>query len=137
MNRNKRPVSVMVLALIYIAVGAIGFARHFPNLRGMKALQYDDLWIEITEFLAILCGVFMLRGRNWARWLAVAWMAFHVVLSAFDGFHGFAIHCLFCAAIAWLLFRPEAARYFRSRTITILKNKVSSAESETWPPSLE
>jgi hypothetical protein len=40
-------------------------------------------------------------------------MAFHVVLSAFGAFHEFAIHFLFCAAIAWLLFRPTAVRYFR------------------------
>lgn len=113
MNRNKRPLSVTVLAFIYIAIGAIGFVRHFPNLPGMRAFRYDDVWIELTEFLAILCGVFMLRGRNWARWLAVAWMAFHVILSALDGFHGFAIHALFCAVIAWFLFRLEAARYFR------------------------
>ncbi len=55
----------------------------------------------------------MLRGHNWARWLAIAWMGFHVGLSAFHAFHELAIHSLFFAAITWLLFRPAAARYFR------------------------
>lgn len=110
MNWNKPPVSVTILACVYIAVGATGFAYHFT---GLLALQYDGALIELIEFIAIVCGVFMLRGHNWARWLALAWIAFHVILSAFHAFPEFAIHCLFCAVIAWVLFRPEAARYFR------------------------
>ncbi len=117
MNGNKRPVSVTTLACVYIAVGAIGFAYHFTELRARGALQDDSVWVELTEFLAIVCGAFMLRGRNWARWIAVAWIAFHVILSAFEAFRGFAMHALFCAIITWILFRPEAARYFRSARI--------------------
>ena len=42
------------------------------------------LWgLNSPSSLAIVCGVFLLRGHNWARWLALAWIAFHVVLSAF------------------------------------------------------
>jgi hypothetical protein len=65
--------------------------------------------------LALACelGDEALRGYNWARWAALAWIAFHVILSAFHAFGEFAIHCLFCAVIAWVLFRPEAARHFR------------------------
>jgi hypothetical protein len=55
----------------------------------------------------------MLRGHNWARWVALAWIAFHVVLSAFHAFGEFAIHAVFCAVIAWFLFSPAPARYFR------------------------
>lgn len=109
MDWNKRPVSVMILACVYIGVGAIGFVYHFNELR---ALRSDSVWVELTELLAIMCGVFMLRGCNWARWLALAWMAFHIALSAFHPFCEFAVHALFCAVIAWVLFRPEAARYF-------------------------
>lgn len=110
MNSNKRPVSVTIVACVYLAVGVIGFAYHF---RELAALQDQAVWVELTEFLALVCGAFMLGGHNWARWLALAWMAFHVVLSAFRAFPEFAIHAVFCAAIAWFLFRPDAARYFR------------------------
>lgn len=105
----KRPVSVTILAGVYLAVGVIGFAFHF---RELLAGQHDAVWIELTEFVAILCGAFLLRGYNWARWLALAWMAFHVVLSAFRAIPELIIHAVFCAAIAWILFRSEAARYF-------------------------
>ncbi len=113
MNRNKRPLSVSILGWVYIAVGTAGFIYHFTDLRVSDAFLHDGLWIQLIEVLAILCGAFMLQGHNWARCLAVAWMAFHVVLSAFDAFRGFVVHCLLCALIVWLLFRPAAAQYFR------------------------
>ena len=112
MNRSKRPLSVMILGCLYIGIGIAGFVYHWSELLAGNALQQDALWVELTELLAILCGVFVLKGRNWARWAAIAWMAFHVVISAFDAWPKFVIHCLFCAAIAWLLFRPDATRYF-------------------------
>jgi len=107
---NKRPVSVVVLACLYIGVGAAGFIFHFHD---SLASPQSGVWIELTEALAVIAGAFMLRRQNWARWLAVAWIAFHVVLSAFGRLTGVAIHAVFLAIIAWLLFRPGAARYFR------------------------
>lgn len=109
MNASRRPISVLVIACLYLAVGCIGFVFHFRELR-----HPDGLSVELTEILAVVAGVFMLRGRNWARWLALVWMAFHVVLSAFGAFRELAIHAIIFAGIAWLLFRADAKRYFRS-----------------------
>jgi hypothetical protein len=117
MSWNKRPLSVTILACVYIVVGTIGFAYYFTQFHARDAFRFEGVWVEIVRFIAIICGAFMLRGRNWARWLALAWIAFHVVLSAFHGFNEFAIHSLLCAVIAWFLFRPEAARYFRGSRI--------------------
>jgi hypothetical protein len=113
MNGNKRPLAVTILGCVYIGVGTIGFVYHFAEIRARDAFQYDGVWIELVRLLAIVCGAFMLRGHNWARWLALAWIASHVILSAFHAFPEFAMHCLFCAVIAWFLFRTEAAQYFR------------------------
>src|ERR1700751_1962397 len=107
MKWNKPPLSVIILAGVYIAVGAIGFAYHFPDLYAKNVFGYDGLLTELAEFLALLCGVFLLLGHNWARVLALAWMAFHVVLSAFHALPEFAVHAVFCAVIAWILFRPN------------------------------
>jgi hypothetical protein len=117
MNWGKRPLSVTILGCVYMGVGTIGFAYHFTEILARGAFQYDDVWVELIEFLAIVCGVFMFRGHNWARWVAVAWIAFHVILSAFHTFSEFAIHCLFFAVVAWFLSRPEATRYFRGARI--------------------
>lgn len=105
----RRPIAVLVIAGAYLAVGIIGFVAHFHDF---LATPSEGAWIELTELLAVVIGVFLLRGRNWARWLAVAWIAFHVVLSAFGSIHEVAIHALIAVLIAWLLFRPDTARWF-------------------------
>jgi hypothetical protein len=117
MTRNHRPVAVTILAWLYIGVGTVGFFAHLTELHARNAFRFDGIWIELTELAAVLCGSFMLRGHNWARWLAVAWIALHVVLSGLEAFRGFVVHCLFCAAIAWILFRPDAGRYFRDGVV--------------------
>lgn len=113
----KRPLSVTILACVYIAVGTIGFTYHLAEFPSRVAFRYADVWIEIVRLLAIVGGVFMLRGHNWARWLVVAWIAFHVAVSALHTFGEFAMHSLFCAVITWLLLRPDAARYFQNSKI--------------------
>lgn len=113
MNRANRPLPVTILALLYIGVGCVGFVYHFTGLRAGGAFQSDIVWVELIEFLAILCGAFMLRGSNWARWLALAWIAFHVILSAFHSLREFAFHAALCVLFVWILLRPEAARFFR------------------------
>jgi hypothetical protein len=111
MNLGKRPLSILVLSCLYIAIGTIGFAYHFPR---PLAFHYEDVWIEGNELLAFVAGVFMLRGHNWARWLALAWIAFHVAIS-FPMVRQIAIHSLFLAVIVWLLFQSRARQYFASK----------------------
>ena len=110
---NKRPIAVLLIALLYIAVGTIGFVYHARELYAQGVNHNDALLIELTELCAAVCGVFMLRGQNWSRWVAVVWIAFHVVLSAFEAFRGFLVHCVFCGLITWAVFNPQASRYFR------------------------
>jgi hypothetical protein len=114
MRPSARPISVLIVACLYIAVGAIGFAYHF---RELTAFHNDAIGIEVTELLALVAGVFMLLGHNWARWLALAWIAFHVGLSAFHAFRELAVHCVFLIAIAACLLNPAAGRYFRGGQI--------------------
>jgi hypothetical protein len=108
MNSLKRPTAVLLVSCLYIAVGIIGFLVNFPKL---IALQPESLWIELTELLALLAGVFMFRGRNWARWLALVWMGFHVAIS-FPVVRQVVTHSIIFAFIAWVLLRPDARRFF-------------------------
>jgi len=109
MNENKRPVSVLAVACLYIFVGTVGFVFHFKELLA----GHPDAWgIEITELVALVSGIFLLRGQNWARWLALAWIVFHVALSAFHPLRELAVHIVLCAFIALVLFRPAAGRWF-------------------------
>lgn len=119
MSDSTRPLPVTFLGCLYIAVGATGFIFHLNSFLHSnefvsdKAFHSDEIWIELTELLAIVAGAFLLRGKNWARWLTLGWMAFHVVISMLNAVSELIVHCLFFAAIAWFLFRPDAARYFR------------------------
>jgi hypothetical protein len=110
MASGERPVSVTAIAWLFIAVGTVTFIYHFP---GLLHPHWDDFAIEFTELLALVAGIFMLRRQNWARWLTVAWMLFHVALSAFPPFHGLVVHVLIFAGISYLLLRSDAAQYFR------------------------
>src|ERR1700722_11556011 len=106
-GRKRIPVTVILIACLYLVVGIGGSVAHFSD-RGAP----DWIWVEVTECLAIVCGVFLLRAHNWARWLASAWMAFHVALS-FGELRQFAIHSLFFVVIVWCLFRAETGRFFQ------------------------
>jgi hypothetical protein len=109
---TKRPLPLTIVAWVYIAVGIIGFIVHLRE--ALSGHDYrNSVIIELTEIPALIAGVFLLRGHNWARWLALAWMGFHVVLSAFNSLREFAIHALICSVIAWALFRPAASEYLR------------------------
>ena len=111
---NKRPISVTVIGCIFIAAGVIGFVYHVSEFKAQRPFQYDLVLVSLVRLLAILGGVFVLRGKNWARWLLLAWIAFHVVLSAFHSLFELAVHGLLLAVIAYVLFRARASDYFQS-----------------------
>jgi hypothetical protein len=113
MHPQKRPLSVTVVACAYILVGVIGFFAHLRPLTAADAFRFDGVPLELIELAALVCGVFLLLAHNWARWAAVAWMSFHVVVSAFNAVFEFAVHLVLCGIIAWALFRPVSARYFQ------------------------
>ncbi len=58
------------------------------------------------------CGRYSCCGRNWARWLALAWMAAHVVISVFHSKQELIIHCVLLVLIGYLFFRRTAQEYF-------------------------
>ncbi len=110
---NKRPLSVTIIGCVYIVTGAAGCVFHSTDFKA-SPFVLDAVLPELVSLIAIVCGVYVLRGHNWARWLAIAWISFHVILSAFHSPSELAIHSLFCAILAYFLFRPTAARYFRT-----------------------
>jgi hypothetical protein len=111
---NKRPLPVTLISLLIAAAGAVGLAYHLNELKLPHPFQNDAVLVELIRLAAIVCGVYMLLGRNWARWLSIAWIGFHVVVSAFHSLPEFAFHGLLFAVFAYVLFRPRATEYFCS-----------------------
>ena len=52
-------------------------------------------------------------GHNWARWLLVAWLAFHVVVSGFHSLSEMAAHAVLLIVVAYFLFTPPDSKYFQ------------------------
>jgi uncharacterized membrane protein len=108
---TKRPLSVALIGWLFIATGSVGLVYHTVQER--HPFNSELIWIVILRLLAIVGGAFLLRGHNWARWLLIAWMAYHVVLSAFHPPAELVTHVVVLVAVVWLLFRPEASAFFR------------------------
>jgi hypothetical protein len=111
---DKRPFAVTALSWLFILVGAAELA---VDIRRLSAHPFhrEDIWIGLVHLLAIVAGAFMLRGDNWARWLAVIWIGGHVAITVLNAWHGFLVHAIFFAGIAFLLFRADARGWFRRR----------------------
>ncbi len=107
----KRPISVTILGILYILAGSVGFVYHLTEFRA-HPFAWGFVGIEFVRVLAIVAGAFMLRGDNWARWLALVWMAFHVGISFLNGWRPVVMHAIFLAVIAFFLLRRPAAEFF-------------------------
>ncbi len=110
--KRKRPITITILGWLYIIVGAVGTTAHYADFRTHKPMVNEFVWITVLGAAAIASGAFMLRGQNWARWLALLWMVAHVAISALHLMRGLVIHSLMLVIIACLLFQREAREYF-------------------------
>ncbi len=114
---GKRPFTVTVLSWLFIVVGAAELAVDIRHLAA-RPFHQEDIWIGLVHLLAIVAGAFMLRADNWARWLAIVWMAGHVAITILNAWHGFAVHAIIFAGIVFLLFRADARGWFRRELTT-------------------
>ena len=110
---NNRPRSVAFVGWLFVATGIFGFAYHFTELKVQEPFEYELVWVLFVRLLAIVGGVFMLRGANWARWFLLAWIAYHVILSALHSVSELVIHSFVFAGVAYVLLRPVASTYFQ------------------------
>ena len=113
MEGMKRPLAVTIVAVLYMAVGVLGFIGHGLPIAKARAIHGDDVLVEATELAAVVAGVFMWKGANWARWLAAAWMGFHVGLSFWETPEKLVAHAVLLVLITYLMFRQDSSAYFR------------------------
>ena len=99
-----------VIGIVFLVVGVVGGVVHLRE----GPMGWGLALIELSEALAAIGGAFLLLGRRWARWLLLGWMAFHVVISAFDSLQKLAVHVVIFGLIGLALLRPPASEYFRS-----------------------
>lgn len=127
----KPPPSVTVTSLIFIIAGAMGLVYHAGELHRGGAFQYGVLLVLFIRLLAIVAGVFLLRGSNWARWLAVLWLAFHVGLSALHSASEVLMHAGLLAVITYFLFRRASSAYFGGSRATELRSQAAGSAEQS------
>ena len=122
MNERKlligqgRPSSVTLVGWLFVAAGMFGFAYHAAELKTQVLFEAGPVWVLFVRFLAVIGGVFVLRGANWARWLLIVWLAYHVILSMSHSLSELGVHLLLLALIAFILLRQQASGYFQGTT---------------------
>ncbi len=112
----KRPLSVTLIACLLMLSGAAGIAYHITDVRTWHPFPYEYIAILLIRVLAILAGSFMLRGNDWARWVALLWITFHLGISFFNDWRQVAVHTVVLAIFAYVLLRPAATAFFRQKT---------------------
>ena len=106
----NRPIPVTILGYTFIVAGLLGLAYHLWD-------RPLDLWVALISFipvLAVVGGVFLLKGHNWARWLILAWLTFHVGVSAFKSLSDCIAHAVLFVAVAYFLLTPPDSKYFQA-----------------------
>jgi hypothetical protein len=116
---KERPLLVTILSWVFIVVGSVGLVYHLWPLVAYRTPEVAGQWltdvlvISFVRLLAIVAGVFMLRGHNWARWLGVAWAAFHVLVSIWHSPFELVMHIVLLIVVAYIVFRRASSEYFR------------------------
>jgi hypothetical protein len=110
---SQRPLLITVLGWTLIAFGALEFVVQAARIRW--PLHAGEVGIPLFELVILACGVFLLRGANWARWLAVGWIGFHVVVGSLHSALQGVVHGVIFLLFAGLMFRPDVNAWFRRK----------------------
>jgi hypothetical protein len=111
---RKRPVILTIFCILLILLGAVGFVGHFPAHR--PPYHADDFLPDLLELVLIAAAVFLLRGRNWARWLALAWITFHLAVSFYNSMGKVIAHTVILVIFVAILFNPPVNAWFRGQS---------------------
>ena len=109
----RRPLSITIISWLFIVFGSIALLSGAP-FSDIKSHWY----VHLSRLLQIVAGVFMLYGRNWARWLLVAWIAFHIIVGALNGLVPLVMHVVIFSVILFFVFRRDANEYFARTTLS-------------------
>jgi hypothetical protein len=106
---RKRPFEVTFTGWLFIAVGVLATA--FQLWHGKL-----DRWmivIVLEEFVALVAGIFLLRGARWARWLILAWVAGHALALAFVSLSTALPHVALVVVFGYVLLGPPTSGYYQ------------------------
>ena len=110
-----RPIPVIIVSILFIVTGLTGFIYHITELAEPNNNLIETISALALGILAVVCGVLLLKRVGWARWLGIAWMALHVIISAFNSMPETIAHIVFLILVSVLLFLPVSSAYFQNK----------------------
>jgi hypothetical protein len=113
---KNRPIPVIIVSVLFILTGCIGFIYHVKEFFEPIDKLYELIWVLVLRILAVVCGLLLFLGINWARWLAVAWLLYHIVLSIRHSTIEVITHIILFIIVIILLYLPVSTAYFKIKT---------------------
>jgi hypothetical protein len=108
-----RSVPVIILSCLFVVAGVIGILYHADDLKLLGTSQ-EAFWILMIRLLAIIGGVFAIRRKNWARWLLLAWISYHVVLSLYHPLPELSMHAVLLGVVVYVFFLSKNRSHFNT-----------------------
>ena len=106
--------SVLLVGVIFLVLGSLDVWRGLAPLFASAPhwhMASDDVEVLAIGIAALVGGIYVIRGANWARWLLATWMVLHVAISVGQP-TAFVAHLVIFGFIAYLLFRSGASPHF-------------------------
>lgn len=104
-----RPFQVTFVGWLFIVVGIGSTAYHLWT----GTLDRWMVAIVLVGVIAVVAGAFLLRGAGWARWVILAWLAFHVVVGGLNSLADEMPHVVLLLVIGYVLLGPPTSKYFQ------------------------
>lgn len=130
----KRPTSITIISWILIVISVLNLGTstvniNNPMVRELMAktplpipVQFAMLYIGLA--VTLLCGIAMLGGHNWGRWLYAIWSVIGMIVGfATSPMKAMMVPSLLVfLIIAFFLFRPNATLYFTQSGVSHEQN---------------
>jgi amino acid permease len=112
---KSRPLSILIVAILFIIVGLSGFLYHIKDFFEPSEKLYEIILAQLLRVLAIVCGILLLRANNSGRWVSIVWILSHILISALHSISEMIAHIGFLVVVSILLFLPRYSAYFQNR----------------------
>jgi hypothetical protein len=144
----NRPLSISIIGWFLVVTGGsslVMMPTTYGNPQVVEMIRRSGLpvWLHYTLMLlwivvSIGCGVGMLKGKNWSRYVYVTWSTLGMIIGfVFTGIQMIALPgIIILVACAVLLFRQNANAFFTHQELIPDASLVTGSEAHTVPDSL-
>lgn len=125
---TSRPTSITIIAVILLVIGVVGIfgdatnlilnwtdqAAHERMAKGPLPIPVQFAMSLVDTAVCLVCGLYLLGGRNWARYLYLFWIITRLFISIATApvKSVYVPAVLISIAMMFFLFRPRASAFF-------------------------